>query len=47
MNSPFNGDFDNNLLSLYLGSNLYSTLNTSVGNFSYKLVELDGTDRAS
>ena len=34
MNSPFNGDFDNNLLSLYLGSNLYSTLNTSVGNFS-------------
>ena len=34
MNSPFNGDFDNNLLSLYLGSNLYSTIKSSAGNFS-------------
>lgn len=34
MNSPFNGDFQNNLLSLYLGSNLYSSLKTSFGNFS-------------
>ena len=34
MNSPFNGDFDNNLISLYLGSNLYSTFNSKNGRYS-------------
>ena len=34
MNSPFNGNFNNNIISLYLGSNLYSTLKTSYGSFS-------------
>ena len=34
MNSPFNGNFDNNLISLYLGSNLYSTFNSKNGRYS-------------
>ena len=33
LNSPFNGTFDNNSVAMYLGTNLYSTINTDVGKF--------------
>lgn len=33
LNSPFNGTFDNNSVAMYLGTNLYSTINTNVGKF--------------
>tara|TARA_B100000902_G_scaffold140580_1_gene138553 strand:+ start:4662 stop:6731 length:2070 start_codon:yes stop_codon:yes gene_type:complete len=34
LNSPFNGTFDNNSIAMYLGSNVYSTINSEVGSFS-------------
>lgn len=34
LNSPFNGTFDNNSIAMYLGTNLYSTINTDFGRFS-------------
>ena len=33
LNSPFNGDFSNNSISLNLGTNFYSTLKSEFGNF--------------
>ena len=33
LNSPFNGTFDNNSVSMYLGTNLYSTINSDYGKF--------------
>ena len=33
LNSPFNGSFNNNNISMYLGTNLYSTINSNFGNF--------------
>ena len=33
LNSPFDGTFDNNSVAMYLGTNLYSTINTDVGKF--------------
>jgi len=33
LNSPFNGTFDNNSVAMYLGTNLYSTINSDVGKF--------------
>lgn len=33
LNSPFNGTFDNNIVSMYLGTNLYSTINSDYGKF--------------
>ena len=34
LNSPFNGTFENNSIAMYLGSNLYSNINSDYGNFS-------------
>ena len=34
LNSPFNGSFDNNSIAMYLGSNVYSTINSEIGRFS-------------
>ena len=34
LNSPFNGSFDNNSIAMYLGSNVYSTINSDIGRFS-------------
>ncbi|MBT6815454.1 MAG: hypothetical protein HOA49_03515 [Flavobacteriales bacterium] len=33
LNSPFNGTFDNNSVAMYLGTNLYSTINSDYGKF--------------
>ena len=33
LNSPFNGSFNNNSVSMYLGTNLYSTIDSDFGNF--------------
>ena len=33
LNSPFNGKFENNSIAMYLGTNLYSTINTDFGKF--------------
>ena len=33
LNSPFNGIFDNNSVAMYLGTNLYSTINSDFGKF--------------
>jgi hypothetical protein len=33
LNSPFNGSFDNNSVAMYLGTNLYSTINSDYGKF--------------
>ena len=33
LNSPFNGTFKNNSIAMYLGSNVYSTINSVIGNF--------------
>ena len=33
LNSPFNGIFDNNSVAMYLGTNLYSTINSDYGKF--------------
>ena len=33
LNSSFDGNFDNNQLSLYLGTNVYSTIKTNFANF--------------
>tara|TARA_B000000532_G_scaffold244193_1_gene242933 strand:+ start:1817 stop:3835 length:2019 start_codon:yes stop_codon:yes gene_type:complete len=33
LNSPFNGSFNNNNISMYLGTNFYSTINSNFGNF--------------
>jgi hypothetical protein len=34
LNSPFNGTFENNSIAMYLGTNLYSNINSDYGNFS-------------
>lgn len=33
LNSPYNGSFDNNSVSMYLGSNIYSTISSKFGRF--------------
>lgn len=33
LNSPFNGTFDNNSVAMYLGTNVYSTINSDFGKF--------------
>ena len=33
LNSPFNGSFDNNSVAMYLGTNLYSTIDSDYGKF--------------
>ena len=33
LNSPFNGSFDNSSVAMYLGSNIYSTINSRYGKF--------------
>ena len=35
LNSSFDGNFDNNQLSLYLGTNVYSTIKTNFANFGF------------
>ena len=34
LNSPFNGTYDNNSIAMYLGSNVYSTIHSEIGNFA-------------
>ena len=33
LNSPFNGSYDNNSIAMYLGSNVYSTIDSEIGKF--------------
>ena len=33
LNSPFNGTFNNNSIAMYLGTNVYSTINSDYGKF--------------
>jgi hypothetical protein len=33
LNSPFNGTFNNNSIAMYLGTNVYSTINSDLGKF--------------
>ena len=33
LNSPFNGTFNNNSIAMYLGTNVYSTINSDFGKF--------------
>ena len=33
LNSPFNGKFDNNSIALYLGTNVYSNIDSEIGKF--------------
>ena len=47
LNSSFDGNFDNNQLSLYLGTNVYSTIKTNFAILDYMLVVLNGIDKVN